>query len=333
MLDFSYTDDQLDLQQSTRQILGRHWSKKQLREAWSAEDDEEHLTHLWRTLAELEMFGLLAPSEQGGLGLQLLDVVLVLEELGRACAPLIVADTMAIAVPLLVRHAPLREGWLPKIVRGEAAVACAISNYRDVVPDAHFADLFVVQREGKLLVLAKGEFMGERQPSQDKGRAAFSVEISTLEEHAFQEWTGDDDAGIAWASVLNGISLHLLEDTLEYVKTRHQFGHAIGSFQALQHRLVDVHIAIDSARSAALYACCLAGDASMDATSAASVLKYHSARAFMLASYSALQFHGAIGFTWEHDLHYWLKRGLTLCGLQGRSDVHSLALGRVFLDS
>jgi alkylation response protein AidB-like acyl-CoA dehydrogenase len=130
---------------------------------------------------------------------------------------------------------------------------------------------------------------------------------------------GAAEANEAWlrgvvstAAVLDGIGLHLLETTVEYVKGRSQFGRPVGSFQAVKHRLADAYVLLESSRPAAWYAAYALANDLPDRELAASVAKAYASDAEAFINREALQLHGGIGFTWEHDLHLWLKRGKAL---------------------
>ena len=136
---------------------------------------------------------------------------------------------------------------------------------------------------------------------------------------------------VATAGVLNGIGRKLLEMTLEHVKSRTQFDRPVGSFQAVKHKLANVHVQLESSRASAWYAAYALSTRAADLDRAASVAKASAAEAAHLANVEALQCHGGIGFTWEHDLHFWLKRGLALEPAYGSAGEHRARLGRVVL--
>jgi len=126
-------------------------------------------------------------------------------------------------------------------------------------------------------------------------------------------------AFVGIACQLNGVAMRMLEMTTEYVKDRHQFGKPVGSFQAVKHKLASMHVAIASSRPAAWFAAYALANGLPDASIAACVAKIAANDTEELCNGEALQCHGGIGFTWEHDLHLWLKRGMELRGRFGRS--------------
>jgi alkylation response protein AidB-like acyl-CoA dehydrogenase len=131
------------------------------------------------------------------------------------------------------------------------------------------------------------------------------------------------------ASLLNGVSMRLLEMTAAYVKDRQQFGKPVGSFQAVKHKLASMHVAIASSRPAAWYAAYAVATSAPDASIAACVAKIAANDTNELCDGDALQCHGGIGFTWEHDLHLWLKRGMELRDSFGRSQQLRRNLARI----
>jgi alkylation response protein AidB-like acyl-CoA dehydrogenase len=126
-----------------------------------------------------------------------------------------------------------------------------------------------------------------------------------------------DLARIALAAEALGTAERVLEMTTEYVKQRIQFGRAIGSFQALKHRLADMMIEVEAARSAAWYAACVADEAPQELPEAAAIAKSYCGDAFYNCAASAIQLHGGIGFTWEHDAHLYFKRARASATLLG----------------
>ncbi len=121
------------------------------------------------------------------------------------------------------------------------------------------------------------------------------------------------------ASLLNGVAMQLLDMTVDYVKDRQQFGRPVGSFQAVKHKLASMHAKIALARPAAWYAAYAVTNDLPDATIASCIAKIAANDTEALCNGEALQCHGGIGFTWEHDLHLWLKRGMNLRASFGTS--------------
>jgi alkylation response protein AidB-like acyl-CoA dehydrogenase len=134
------------------------------------------------------------------------------------------------------------------------------------------------------------------------------------------------------AALLNGVALALLDQTLAYVKVRQQFGVPVGSFQAVKHKLASVYSTLESSRAAAQLAAHALATDQPDADTACLVAKAAAAQAEFLANDEALQCHAGIGFTWEHDLHFWLKRGRALEHVFGSAREHRAAIAAALLD-
>ena len=164
---------------------------------------------------------------------------------------------------------------------------------------------------------------------EEAGRAALP---DPLIERALGDPVSFNRGAMAAAAFLNGVSLRLVEMTLDHVASRHQFGKPIGSFQAIKHRLAEMHVALESARPAAWYAAYAIAHGLPDASEAASVAKIAANEAHALINREALQCHGGIGFTWEHDLHLWLKRGLAVMQSYGTAREHRARLAQIMFE-
>jgi alkylation response protein AidB-like acyl-CoA dehydrogenase len=131
-----------------------------------------------------------------------------------------------------------------------------------------------------------------------------------------------EHAAAATAAELVGVADGMFQQTVEYAKVREQFGRKIGSFQAVQHKLAETFLMVESAKAAVYYAAYALAKDLPDAAVHVSVAKAYAGDAERKANYESLQLHGGIGFTWEHDLHLWLKRGRALEAAYGDSDWH-----------
>ena len=333
-MDFDFTEDQYALRDLARDVFAKESSPARLREVWEA--DGERDPRVWKTLADVGLLGLTVAEEHGGLGGDATDVALVLEEAGRAALPEPFLETVAIAAPMLARFGTDRHRteWLPRIAAGDA-IATVRPPDSPFAVDADVANSFIILDEAGDARLVVGERLaGRRVPSEDRARRLFE----------FAGGTGGDRmapgaaayltrvGAVATANLLNGVSLRLLESTVEYVKGREQFGRAVGSFQAVKHKLATVHTELEAARSSAWYAAYAIANDLPDADRAAGVAKATANEAAALANREALQCHAGIGFTWEHDLHLWLKRGKALEGTWGTAREHRATLAAGLFD-
>ncbi|MBW3661703.1 MAG: acyl-CoA/acyl-ACP dehydrogenase [Actinobacteria bacterium] len=324
------TEEQHALREMARDLFAAASPPKRLRALW---DGEDRGRDVWKRLADAGLTGLTVPQEHGGGGGGFREVVLVLGEAGYAALPEPLLETVAVGVPLLTEIARLAEetpggawahGWLERIAAGDAIVTVQLGGAPYVV-DADVADLLLTEIEGSLFALT--DFGAEPVVTEDRARRLFDahaiVDSRSAVTHrpAILEPARDRGA-VGTAALQTGIARRLLDTTVEYARTRQQFGQPIGAFQAVQHQLADVHVALTAAGGAVWHAAGAIDDDGPDRAHAAAVAKAAANDAASLANRVALQLHGGIGFTWEHDLHLWLKRGLALQQAYGSAREH-----------
>jgi alkylation response protein AidB-like acyl-CoA dehydrogenase len=331
---FAFTPDQLLFRDSLRAVLSRECTPAVVRATWSREDGRA--PGLWKTLAELGIVGLTAPESSGGLGLSALDLVLLLEECGRAALPEPIVETTAVAVPLLAELG--REDALSSVARGDTVIAVGLEAAGEYVTYATLAERLVLQRGDDLHLVPREADTLEAQPSVDGSRRLSRVRwepsVATLLVGGTEGRAAIDRAfdrgALATASVLLGLARHMLDLTVEYVKVRKQFGSAIGSFQAVKHHLADALLAIEMARPVvARAAYTVSAPAPRDASLHVSMAKACASDAALLTARAALQCHGAIGYSFEHDLHLWMKRAWALAASWGDAAWHRRRVGRL----
>jgi alkylation response protein AidB-like acyl-CoA dehydrogenase len=311
---FAFTSEQLAARDSVRALLERECTPVRVRSAWS--DADGRVPGLSERLGELGVFGVLSPEEEGGLGLSEVDLVLLLEECGRFAVPGTVAETAAIAVPLLRDLATgSRRRWLRAIAAGEANVAVGFGEAR-LVAGAGSADVLLLEHGGEIHAVEADAVELEPQPSVDGARRLFRVRwvpsfaTRLAQADVAQRALADsrDRGAIATAAELIGLARRMLAMTVDYVKTRHQFGRPIGSFQAIKHHLADALVAIETAAPSVYRSAYSQAHLAPDRSLHASMAKALAADAAALAARKALQCHGAIGYAFEGDLHMWMKR-------------------------
>ena len=334
-MEFDFTPEQHALRELARDLFEKESPPSRLRELF---DGAPRDPGVWRSMAAVGLLGLTVPDELGGTGGDEIDLAPVLEEAGRGALPDPLLETVAVAAAVLREASadPRREEWLPRIAEGEAIATVRLDDAPFAV-DADLAHLLIEERDGELHLLERGAFTARPVASEDRARRLFAIDASVSESTRLN---GDRDAAgrarrraaVATAGILNGISMKLLETTLSYVKARQQFGRPVGSFQAVKHRLADAHVAVEAARAATWYAAYALAHDLPDAALAASVAKAEAGEAEALANAAALQLHGGIGFTWEHDLHFWLKRGKALEQAYGSSSAHRKLIARHLLE-
>jgi alkylation response protein AidB-like acyl-CoA dehydrogenase len=334
-MNFDFSDEQFALRDAARDFFAGESSAAYVRSAWDSETGRS--PQLWRTMAQTGFVGLTVPEEHGGLGMDEVDLVLLLEEAGRAALPEPLLETTAIGVPLLVEAgtAAQQREWLPRIAAGDAIVTVQLAG-APLVVDAHVADLLLLEHDGELHAVPSERFTATPQPSMDGARRVCTVTAETdgdtrMAGGAAEAARAFDRGAWGTAALLNGIGQHLLDATVAYVKDREQFGRPVGSFQAVKHLAAETLLVVETAKAATWYAAYALANDLPDRAEAVSVAKAYSSDAEAKANTESLQLHGGIGFTWEHDLHLWLKRGKALEQSYGSARWHRDRLATVLL--
>jgi alkylation response protein AidB-like acyl-CoA dehydrogenase len=279
--------------------------------AWS-DGNTDPGRKIWSTLADLGVPALLVPEEYDGIGAHPVDLVVACERLGYFGVPGPITESVAVAPILLA--ADERSGQLAS---GELIATVAAPPLQPRAVNADFAGLILVAADGQTTAGAAAESHASIDPS----RQLFDVTATG------DSWAADVDRAVefgvlATAAQLIGAGQALLDDSVEYAKQRTQFGRVIGSYQAIKHKLADVHIAVELARPLVYGAALSLGTGSPDTARDISAAKAAAAEAGLLAARSALQTHGAIGFTQEHDLSLLLLRVQALRSAWGDPTAH-----------
>jgi alkylation response protein AidB-like acyl-CoA dehydrogenase len=325
-VDFDFTPEQYALRDLARDLFEKESPPSRLRDLYAGAPRE---AGCWRAMAGAGLTGLTVPESHGGSAGNEVDLALVLEEAGRAALPEPLLETVAIAAPLIADAGTQeqKDEWLPRIAAGDAVVTVLLREQRYAF-EAGDADLLIAETDGGLEAFPRRNYEAWLIETEDRARRVYAVDVSGVSRatRMHDPGTAAADAhlraAVATAGFLNGIAMRLLETTTSYVKARQQFGRPVGSFQAVKHRLADAHAAVEQARAATWYAAYALANGSLDAAVAASIAKAQASDAEALANAAALQLHGGIGFTWEHDLHLWLKRGKALEPAYGSAAAH-----------
>ncbi|MEZ5151463.1 acyl-CoA dehydrogenase family protein [Rhodococcus zopfii] len=280
--------------------------------AWNTGDTAPGLK-VWQRLAETGVNGLLVPEEHDGLGADAIDLVVAVEQLGRHAVPGPVVETVAVAPALLAAVAP---GRLAALASGSLATVAAAPHVPYAV-DADAADLVLLVQDSTVSTGVAGDVHG----SVDPARRLFAV--TAADALGTADFTGAFDLGaLATAAQLLGLGRTLLDTSTEYTQQRKQFGRVIGSFQAIKHQLAEVAVALEMARPLLLGAALAVRDGLPTASRDVSAAKVACGDAAYRAARTALQVHGAIGYTQEHDLSLWLTKTRALVTAWGTPDVH-----------
>ncbi len=299
-MDAVFSEEQRLFQRSVREFLEKECPPERVRAAVSAEAGWSF--ERWKGLAELGVVGLTAPERLGGLGKDETDLVLLLEEAGRAVLPEPLAETAGVAIPTLADFGTEdTDVWLQRAVAGEAvARVSTVSNGAQV-------DFIRVDGSHFHVATTSGDLAGTAPMPFDRGAFATAAELC-------------------------GIADRVIEMAASYARERHQFGKPIGSFQAVKHLLADALLGLDFARPSVYRAACALATGSEDVKRAVSVAKASASEAATNACRAALQAHGAIGYTHEHDLHLWLTKGFALARRWGTAAWHRERVARAVLD-
>jgi alkylation response protein AidB-like acyl-CoA dehydrogenase len=321
-MNFDYSDDQRAIKSTANEFLASRYKLEKVRElAEKGEYDDS----LWTQIAELGWPGIFIDEEHGGQALGQVELTIVMEELGYALAP--TPFFANAAAGLLLAHAgsdEQRERWLPGIASGEAlgTVGVVSNGSAPLVPDAGAAAVIVLLDNGSASVVESGDAQVEPVDTIDSTRRYFQVQASGGESLDGDVESGVQRIEVALAAELVGISQRAMEMAVEYAKERKQFDRPIGAYQAVSHRCAQMLLEVEGARAATLYASWAAEHEPESLPLASSMAKAYAADAGWRVTASSLQVHGGIGFTWEHDLHWFLKRARTDGALFGSARAH-----------
>jgi alkylation response protein AidB-like acyl-CoA dehydrogenase len=311
---FDLDEQQRDFAASIDAALGAADLPAAIR-AWAGGDTAPG-RKVWAQLADLGVTALIVPEKFDGIDAHPVDLAVAAERLGRWCVPGPVTESIAVAPVLLAddeRSAALASGELIATVALPPQVPRAV--------DADTAGLILVATQNEGAGKVSDATAGEQVESVDPSRKLFEVNASG-EGKAADVARAYEFGVLATAAQLVGAGQALLDMSVEYAKQRSQFGKVIGTYQAIKHKLADVHIALELARPLVYGAALSVADQSADTARDVSAAKVAASDAALLAARSALQTHGAIGFTQEHDMSLWLLRVQALRSAWGDPALH-----------
>lgn len=306
---FALDEQQRDFAASIDAALGAADVPGAIR-AW-ADGDTAPARKVWSTLTDLGVTALAVPEKYDGIEAHPVDLMVAFERLGRWNVPGPVTESIAVAPILLAdddRCAALAAGELIATVALPPSVPRAVN--------ADFAGLILLAQDGQV----SDANVGDRHESVDPSRTLFDVTAGGT--RAADVARAYEFGALATAAQLVGAAQAMLDMSVEYAKQRSQFGRIIGSYQAIKHKLADVHIAVELARPLVYGAALSLADGSPDTARDVSAAKAAASDAALLAARSSLQTHGAIGFTSEHDLSLWLLRVQALHSAWGDPTTH-----------
>ncbi len=341
-MNFDLTDEQQMLQSAAREFLAARLNSEKLRAL--AETDDAFSEDLWKEISELGWPGLVVGADNGGQELGTIELAVLFEQVGYALMPgPVFSNTLAALALQTAGSDRQRERWLAPLATGDKRGTLALwdrgagwtpadvtldpqtsnggyrlSGEKLFVLDAATADFFVVGAKGDRRFVVERDAPGVTitpTPTIDATRKQYAVKFDDVEVGEDAAFGGEGAmegarirAYIALAAELTGVAQRALEMAVDYAKERKQFNRPIGSYQAVSHRCAQMLLETEGARSATYYAAWAADNEPETAPLAASMAKAYASDAGTRVTGASLQVHGGIGFTWEHDLHLFLKR-------------------------
>lgn len=336
-MNFEFSDDQQAIKRTAREFLAARYPPETVRQL--AEDERGFTDEQWQQVVELGWPGVIVPEEHGGLGLGAVELVVISEELGYALAPSPWFSTTSAALVLGAAGTEAqRSRWLEPLAGGEARGALAVWDEQSgwapdrsevepdsesrltcvkiAVPDAGSADFLIVSgADGRHFLLersAEGVSV-EPEPAIDPTRKLYRVELDGAVVEPLE--VAPQAIAHAYATIVTllaaenvGVGQRAMEMAVAYAKDRSQFDRPIGSFQAVSHRCAQMLLEVEGSRSLCYWAGWALDNEAETGPRAASMAKAYAGDAGFRVAASSLQVHGGIGFTYEHDLHFFLKR-------------------------
>lgn len=348
-MEFAFTDEQAMIADTVRGFFAENATSERTRAAMGATGADAGIDRaLWSAFAtELGLAGIGLPEEHGGAGLGMVEFALVAESAGAqvAALPLLGLAMVGRAIAAGGSDAQKSE-WLPRLAAGEVIAAAAweqtlqahdgkLTGTLSHVPHGGAADLLLayVGDDAWLVDLKSAGVTVTTHVTMDQTRPLATIVLNGAQGEPLADGTAAIAAALAagWiclsAEALGGAQA-TLDRTVAYSLERVQFGRPIGSFQAYKHRLADMMIEIEQARSAVYWAACAVDEGSDEATLALHAAKAFCADTYRMCSGNMIQLHGGIGFTWEHDAHLFFKRARSIATMLGDSQWHREQVAR-----
>ena len=346
---FGLTEEQELLQETLRGFIAAECPAPRLRELFEA--GRGHDPALWKGLAEMGIAGLVVPERFGGAGLELLELALVFEQAGAGALPSpLLGHSLACLALVLAGSDAQQQRWLPALASGAQLGSVALAEDGDAwepetwtlhadggrvhgrkrhVPSGADADLWVVGTAGGGLALVpRGDGVrAEDERGIDRTRPVSSLRFDGAPCEVLPGGAAASarlrDAGLVLlAADAFGAAWQLVRMTVEYAKTRQQFGQPIAQFQAVKHQLADMATSIEPARGLFWYAAHAFDHLPGEASRSAAIAKHHLTDRATDIARQAVELHGGLGFTWECDVQIWLKRAMFDRAFLGTPEQH-----------
>jgi alkylation response protein AidB-like acyl-CoA dehydrogenase len=346
---FSLTDEQRALRATVRDFLADRFPLSAVRALYDDDTDGDP-AELWKAIGEQGWLAVLIPEQYDGLGLGLLDAAVLARCWGEGCVPGPFLPTLVAAEAIRLGGTDAQKSaWLPRVAAGEAKLSLAyggrvtqndgkLSGTVRHVEYAHVADQLVVAADGGRLWLVDPRGPGVTVTVTDTLDRSTVLTTVALDGAPGAELAKPvlpdvlDHAAVLYANDLVGVARVAVTRTVDYDKTREQFGKPVGSFQAIKHALADLHVAVTMAEHAGWYAAHALDAGLPDAALAVSVAKSKASDAAREATAAMIQYHGGIGYTWEHDAHLFFKRAKRAEYQYGDPAEHRERIARLVVD-
>jgi alkylation response protein AidB-like acyl-CoA dehydrogenase len=333
-MNFTFNDDQLLFRDTVRDLLTHEVTAERIRQRWDSATGIDSAA--LKSMVDLGLTAALVPEAQGGLGLNAVDFILLAEECGRAALPEPIVDSCLVATPMLVDADRALDGGnscllelLEGIAAGEQTVLCGTS-INPYINYAHCADYLLLPHGNEVHLVAVKDVELERQTSVDLSRRLSKVNWIPRSETCIASgqmgadlWRSSLNRGaLGNAAQLLGLTEAMVARSVQFATDREQFGRPIGVNQAVKHLLADCAVKAEFAKPAIYRAAYTVAVAPTRADWSVSHAKASAGDAANTASRNCTQVHGAMGYTWECDLHIWMKRAWTLDREWGDAGFH-----------
>jgi alkylation response protein AidB-like acyl-CoA dehydrogenase len=326
---FALTEDQREFDGAVRGYLADRFDVDAVRAVFEDTAGDGHPPSLWKAAGEQGWLAVLVPEEHDGLGLGLVEAQVIARALGAGVAPGPWRGTVLAGEAVrLAGSDEQKASWLPRFATGEAVGALTLrGSAPGTLPAVEYGGVadVVVARSGDGLALVtnpvatpRGSYDGTTRLADVEAGAGETLPGATadvVEEIAAR-------ATVLVAADLVGVAREAITRTVAYDREREQFGVPVGSFQAIKHALADLHVGVTMAEHAALYAAHAVDERLPDAPLAVSVAKAKASDVALQATGAMIQYHGGIGYTWEHEAHFFYKRAKRLAAQWGDADTH-----------
>lgn len=368
-MEFKFTEEQQMIRETAETFFRENSTSTAVRAAMATEQGYD--SELWRTLCnDLCFQSISIPEEHGGMGLGYVELVAVLEQMGRylLCSPFFSTVCLAANALFIAGNEKQQAEYFGKIINGDTGTllwndsvqyqkqggAYLLNGTYRYVIDGHTANFFVAAASGEhgtgLFVLPANTPGVSRRwlPTVDQTRKQAEVVFKNVSISSTQCLLIDAHAELAKILQLATIALaaeqvggtqQILDMTVAYTKTRVQFNRPVASFQGVKHQAADMMVRSEVARSAVYYAACVADDTlrcgplSSELPEAASIAKAYCSDAYFQNAGAAIQLHGGVGFTWEYDVHLYFKRAKSSEILLGNAAHHREQIAQILLDA